>query len=220
MSDTIPISTGPPPPFPQPPLRWWQRFLAAPSALEIAVYYVWFGSYLVLATDATIHEPAVNPNSQLYTLVFLWETLPVFVLAMIVVRALLIVPLKLLPAARTQIRRWVLLTFMGLGLVLVTNTNLDLALRLWLSESDLLDSVALIHTWPADQVTSDRDFSAGFFTVHHVHRDGRIIWFQTVVYGPPFSAGLVYSSNGPPPAFGASLYEHLYGPWWRWLQNL
>jgi hypothetical protein len=53
-----------------------------------------------------------------------------------------------------------------------------------------------------------------------------VVWLQTVqgrgLVEPPFSleAGIVYCEHGPPPDTGESHYEHLFGPWWRWLEDV
>jgi hypothetical protein len=73
-----------------------------------------------------------------------------------------------------------------------------------------------------------KPLTKGFFNVelYRVDSENQIFWFETGYGSNPFSSissifgGIVYCEQGEPLELGEATYEHLYGPWWKWLQDM
>ena len=115
--------------------------------------------------------------------------------------------------------RWIEAGILAAIVCLLETTNVALKARVYLSEDQLLDHVHFAQH-SRDHGKHIPVCPVGLFTIHDTYTKGSTVWMTTVLCGPPFSAGLVYCQEGPPTQRAESEYEHLYGPWWRWLQDI
>lgn len=196
-----------------------KKLFRTPTDLELAILYLLLGIYVAVATDAVLPFP--------------WETftlysLPLAVL-LIVFRIINFVYALFANTVTGLWRRWTQLGLIALAMILIFGTNLDLRLRLWLSERSLYEDVKRIQLLSAEgqrRMYNVGPLTRGFFNVwlSNVDAASGTIWFRTAdgvdLFGPPcLMGGIVYSKQGLPPERGESTYQHLYGPWWRWLQD-
>jgi len=196
------------------------RCLQAPTDLELAILYLLLGIYIAVATDAVIS--------------FIWLKFVLFsLLAVVLLAVFRIVTFALGPSGKMvrQFRaRWAQLGSIVLALVLIFGTNLDLTLRVWLSENALSEKVQRIQRLSVDkqkEMHQKYSLATGFFEVgvHEVDPQNKTIWFHTAdgqdLFGPVgLVGGIVYCAQGRPPERGETTYEHLYGAWWRWVQDI
>lgn len=195
--------------------------LAAPTYVELAILYVLLGVYVVVTTDAVVP--------------FSWHGFVtgsfLIVCVAAVIRGVLLVRALLMRVAKSYWQRWAQFCGTVLVLTVLVGTDLGLTVRLALSEGDLLREVASLQTASTearDRIARMPPGPVGHFNlrVYCIDNGGKTIWFHTVygeeVFPPPFSllGGIVYCEDGPPPVWGETTYSHLYGPWWRWVQDV
>jgi hypothetical protein len=193
-----------------------ERLLLRPSRVELSVLYVLLGAHLVIGTDAAIpHE----------WLSFVLGSL-LLLGALILLRISLLVICRIWPFAPSARWRWAEVVCIALGFAIIHTTSLGLILRVYASEHWLIRQVEEAR---ASAMTEQRvRMPYGLFFVHDVHKSSSgVVWLTTVSLGSPLFdspssiyAGLVYSQSDAPPPRGESHYQHLYGPWWRWLQDM
>ena len=190
--------------------------IAVPTSLEMAVVYIWLGSFIVLGTDATmprVFGEVTGANLAFYSSL-VWEAFPVLLMIVIGVRVLLVSAFKLTDLAKNGIRRWIEMAFSVALIAVLLGTNYDLMLRVRLSDVALRKYVADSHRLPPHMLSQSH--RVGLFTVHATSMEDDVVWLETVRYGSPWAAGLVYCADGSPRQRGEDHYQHLYGPWWRW----
>jgi hypothetical protein len=109
--------------------------------------------------------------------------------------------------------RWLWLSVPAIGLlgVLLAATHRDLAIRVWLCESQLRDYAESFRRNPNAAQRFDHRW-VGLFEVDGVSADGDQVMLYTARSGWLDSAGIVYRPDGAQPSFGRC--EHLFGPWW------
>jgi hypothetical protein len=108
--------------------------------------------------------------------------------------------------------------------------NLGLYVRLKMSEGSLLkkaESVLLIPTENQIQFNVSVPVHVGFFAIkiYKVDTINRTVWFHTedgeaLFWVPSLMGGIVYCKEGSPAEIGETSYQHLWGPWWRWAQDI
>jgi len=196
----------------------WKIIACTPSFLELGLLYLWAGIYIVLGTDATLHQSLAEPCSLIFEVSLFWVYFPIFILSLCVLRICFLLVFKLKSQFIERKSIWIQLAVLGMFIFIMTETSLALKVRVRISEEELRKHIESInYSQPESLLTSH---SVGLFTVHNTFKDGKVVWLQTVLYGPPCFGGLVYCESGVPPIRGESQYEHLYGPWWRWLQDM
>ncbi len=107
---------------------------------------------------------------------------------------------------------WAAVPVIGLGSLLLTFTHRDLAVRVWLCETELRQHAEAARQNPdAPRASSQR---VGLFEVSSVNADDKQVFIHTASDFMD-SAGIVYRPEGSPSPEGwRHRYEHLYGPWW------
>ena len=196
-------------------------WLWAPTDLELAVLYLLLGFYIAVATDAVISLVWFHP--------VVFSVLGVGLL--IAIRVVTLYLGLLAKAVKKFWARWTQLGLIASALILIFVTNLDLSIRVWLSESALREEVQHIQSLPPRGLKAWLGLPpkpVGLFNVqlHEVDVGSGTIWFHTTdgenLFAPPFSiwGGIVYCKQGQPPERGETTYQHLYGPWWRMLQDM
>jgi hypothetical protein len=194
---------------------------AAPSRFELTLLYGLLGAHLVIGTDAAI------PSG--------WFPFVWFTLLVIGGLALLRVTQALWTwrSARPPWLPWAELAGILGVLGLIYGTHSVLMIRIFLSEKSLLKQIAIIQEISAES-SEESASSAGLFQIRAAYRnppgesgsEPGMIWLETVTGTRLLKAqdcmwaGLVYSEKGIPPNFGDSSYEHLYGPWWLWVEGI
>jgi hypothetical protein len=193
-----------------------------PTQIELGILYFLLGIYVTTATDAVIPYYAWAGWVMASTLaVFLYMFL----------RGISFACLLLSKQAKRHWARWVQLAFIGALVFIIFGTNLDLALRVKLSEHELNQEVeALLRVSPENQgkFLYNSPSPRGLFSARTRRIESEIgcIWFETGSGAPVGGSaqsvygGIVYCEDGTPPEQGESTYEHLYGPWWLWLQDM
>lgn len=196
------------------------ELLRNPTDLELGILYFLLGINTAYATDAVV---SVSYGFLL--------NLTVLVLLVVGVFRLTIFALAVLSEQiRMSSARWIQVVLIGIAIAIILGTNLDLALRVRLSERALYKEVQWIQAMSPDSQNRRIDMHPlpiGLFNarLYAVDASTGTIWFHTTdgvdPFPPPFSimGGIVYCEQGPPPKRGDSTYQHLYGPWWRWLQD-
>ncbi len=196
------------------------RWLRALTDLELAILYLLLGIYIGVATDAVVS--------------FIWVEFVVFsLLAVGLLGVLRIITFAFALRAKSIKQfwaRWAQLGLIALVLILIFGTNLDLTLRVWLSENALYKKVQQIQRLSVDkqkQMHQQYSLPTGFFEVgvHEVDPQSKTIWFHTADGQDPFGpfsliGGIVYCEQDRPPERGETTYQHLYGSWWRWIQDM
>jgi hypothetical protein len=202
---------------------------------------LWLGSYLVLGSDATTPRILVAlPDGAALALAFWVETLyyhamPELWLMSVALRVGAAAVLKLQPTAAADTRQWAAAMLVA-TVAVVAWSRADLVVRVALSDRDLCERAELmIHMADRQRAGDDNPHvrcdtgghcfislasAAGLFSTLNASVKGDTVWFETVDFGPPFTAGLCYSPSGPPARYGESTYQHLTGPWWRWLCDI
>ncbi|MFC1462708.1 hypothetical protein ACFLQU_03795 [Verrucomicrobiota bacterium] len=198
--------------------------LASPSLIEIAALYALSGVYAVIATDAALHMGWTFFVIRTHILGVAW----------VVLRILSALLIRVSFRSRPSPSRWMLTSLPLVLITLIFTTNLDLALRLRFSQSAFefeVDYIQALYAKGETRIVKNilaiPDNPYGLFSarVLEVADNGAIVWFKTVTGGEPFpppyclSGGIVYSKNGQPPERSEMVYQHLYGPWWRWVQD-
>lgn len=195
-------------------------FLAAPSHAELSGLSLVLGGHLILGTDAAI--PAGW---------FPFVVVSLLVVGSIVVLRIMALPF-VLPSRQALILRWVQFVVIVGAIVLLYTTNLGLKTRVLMSENSLREYVEWLSN--AQQMRTTRSRSCGLFTIAAAYMDkavikmegSKVVWLQTVngrrLWQPPYGlwAGVVYSEGREPPSTGESHYQHLFGPWWLWLEDI
>ncbi|MCJ7617180.1 MAG: hypothetical protein MUO43_11655 [Desulfobacterales bacterium] len=192
-----------------------------PTDLELGMLYFLLGINMAYATDAVV-------SLSYYFLVGLTVLL---LLVVGVFRLIIFVLAVLSEQIRMSSARWIQIVLIGAAIAIILGTNFDLALRVRLSEQALYKKVQRIQMLPPEaqnrMANSISSGPIGLFNarLYAVDASTGIIWFHTAdgrdAFPPPHSlfGGIVYCEEGTPPKRGESTYQHLYGPWWRWLQD-
>ncbi len=192
-----------------------------PSDLELAILYMLLGFYFVVATDSVIPFCWVT-----FTTVSLYIAIFIIFLRFI----LFIAVLKKGNVPRKAWVRWGQLGFITLIIILLFCTNLGICLRLIISKQAMLKEV--------DQAFSTQvDFQGRLFEtgpvpvdlfairIYKVDSVNRTVWFHTedgnsAFWIPSLMGGIVYCEQGRPAGIPETNYQHLWGPWWRWVQDI
>lgn len=185
----------------------WKKPFPPPTTFEIALLYLGLGAYLLAASDASIAT-----NLEPFVILFL-----LLAISLIGVRVLFLVRKDCLAILRRGKARWLALGLGGMFILLGQTTNLGLILRLRFSESAICEYIDSLPN--QNHYSSRHSLPCGFFTILETDSDSGTVWLTTV-HGQPFLAGIVYCPIGTPQQIGESEYQHLYGPWWRWLQDI
>jgi hypothetical protein len=100
--------------------------------------------------------------------------------------------------------------------VLLCCTHHDLAVRVWLCDSELREYAEPVRRNPDS--ASYISQNVGLFRVRKTTADEKQVMLHTSD-GFMTSSGIVYRPDGTPPEYrdrlGSCRFEHLYGPWWR-----
>ncbi len=196
------------------------RFLAMPTDVEVGILYLILGINIALATNAVI---------SLSYIVLVYFSLSAFIL--LSGFRIITFPFVLRAKKTGQFyRRWVEMLLASLAMIAIFWTNIDLAIRVKLSERALYKEVHWIQSLPTDarnRILKQGPRPIGLFNARLYDYDtpSETFWFYTGhgrdPFPPPFSilGGIVYCEQGQPAARGETTYEHLYGHWWRWLQD-
>lgn len=210
-----------------------------PTLAELTVTSIWVGSYLILGSNATypkIYMPFDSESHSLLSFIFegIYYGFPLIFLIWVSIRLIILSQNKLFSHVNFYWSRWFVFLILALT-VCVLWTRLDLIVRVYLSDPALRDyakSHLHLHKNPPSHVNeshlslvdgcfmSDMAWTPGLFTVYYTSSEDGVVWLTTVRYGPPFQGGLCYSESGPPPIRGESTYQHIYGPWYRWLCDI
>ncbi len=199
------------------------ELLRNPTDLELGILYFLLGINTAYATDTVI---SVSYDFLLYLTILVFLVLGVF-------RLIIFVLVLLSKQIRMSFARWIQLVLIGAAITIILGTNLDLALRVRLSERALHKEVQMLLSAAPDSrermVNSNLTYRIGLFRaeLEDVDVESGTVWFSTMdgedPFPPPYSlyGGIVYCEReqGPPPKFAEEAYQHLYGPWWRWLQG-
>ena len=190
-----------------------QNRLIAPSRFELTVLYFLLGAHTILATDAAIPSGWLMFSFGSFIAVSLWLAIRVSLAAWN------------FRAIRLGASRWIEGTLVLAVLVTIHTTPIGVAARVYLSEQRLLEQVRLAQglqrEWRGGSV-----IPCGLLTVQAMIPGERgTVWLETVSGSRLFGrstmwGGLVYCERGRPPYFSESYYQHLYGPWWVWLQDV
>lgn len=112
---------------------------------------------------------------------------------------------------------WKLLPVVCFGMLLVRTTNLGLAIRVWLCEDEL--TALAISASGGDEPAPLRhiDSRVGLFYVYSTTGIGNEL---TMITDRGFcrSYGITYYPSGPPIGTGDE-YQHLFGPWYRFVDD-
>jgi hypothetical protein len=191
-----------------------KQTLACPSRLELTVLYFLLGAHIVLASDAAIPSGWVMFAGISFHAVTLWFVIRLALAAWH------------FRAARTRTKRWVESALILTVLVLLHATPIGVAVRVYLSQGPLMEQVRLAQDRQQDWHGSG--MPCGLFTIQATttHTDRQTVWLETVSGSLVLEArsslwgGLLYCKQAQPPPFGEIRYQHLYGPWWVWLQDV
>jgi len=197
------------------------NWLKAPTVIELLISFFLLGIIVAIATDAVVSLSYIK---------LVYFSILIIATVVIVRVGLFILTIRVKPKSKYYFR-WVSLGFATVIMVIITTTNLDLSLRVWLSRKSLEKEVQFVQSLsPNDQkrVLRLEPKSVALFNLrlYEVDNETGTIWFQTAygrdVFPPPYSllGGIVYKKQGEPPERGETTYQHLYGPWWRWLQDI
>jgi hypothetical protein len=188
--------------------------LACPSRFELTVLYFLLGAHVVLASDAAIPSGWVMFALISFYAVTLW----------FVIRLALAAWQFRVACPRTM--RWVESALILAVLVILHATPVGVAVRVYLSQEPLMEQVRLAQTREQDWHGSG--IPCGLFTIQATttHKDQQTVWIETVSGSrvledrPSLWGGILYCKQAQPPPFGEIRYQHLYGPWWVWLQDV
>lgn len=198
-------------------LRWFQ----APSSFELSVLYILSGIYLVVATDSVIP--------------FGWQTFTMYSMACVALifcfRLVSLLVLALGSGIPKEVwSRWGQLGFIALIIILLFWTNLGLCVRLRISKHAMLKEVNHALSIRLDsqrQLFETGPMPVGFFAIriYQVDSVNRTVWFHTEDGAGAFwvhslMGGIAYSEQGQPAEIPETSYQHLWGPWWRWAQDI
>ena len=200
--------------------RLFSKWLYAPSNLELSILYILLGAYFSVATNAVI--PAYSVTFVMLSLCFI--SLIIFCR---IFTLLIYLKSKLL---KKYWLKWAQLGFITFILVILFGTNIGLCVRLKLSESSMIKEVDNAFSIPKDiqkGLYKAPPVTAGMFSirVYKVESMNRTVWFHTedgyaLFWMPSLMGGIVYCEQGQPSEIGETAYQHLWGPWWRWAQDI
>ncbi|MEN8127380.1 MAG: hypothetical protein ABFR90_06200 [Planctomycetota bacterium] len=197
-----------------------RNWIFIPSLCEISILFFFLGFYIVVATEVLI--ASIWFNTVFYSLLII-EGFYVF-------RGISFVFALKTKKIMSYKSRWLQLLFIGITLMIIFMTNIDVSLKLRFSERAMLDQVRYIQSLPSE--VQDRRFNmnaspVGFFNVRleRVDNSRGTVWFHTIdghaLLGPMgLYGGIAYSENGFPPEVHERACQHLYGPWWLWVQDM
>lgn len=196
------------------------KSIYAPSNLELSVLYVLLGTYIPLTTNAV--TPAYSVNFVIVSLCF--------ILLIILIRILTFFVSLKFNLLKMFWAKWMQLGFIAFILVILFGTNIGLCLRLKFSESSMIKEVDNAFSLTEDiqkGLYKAPPVTAGMFSirVYKVESRNRIVWFHTedgsaLFWMPSLMGGIVYCEQGQPSEIGETAYQHLWGPWWRWAQDI
>ena len=107
---------------------------------------------------------------------------------------------------------WLSVPVIGVSGFLLGLTHRDLALRVWLCNSELREYAEAARQNP--EVPQGLHRLVGLFKVGYTSADEKQVMLYTAGAGFMDSAGIVYRPDGQRPDHHRCRYEHLYGPWW------
>jgi hypothetical protein len=196
-----------------------KNWLYAPSFLELSILYFLLGFYIAVATDVVVSSIWFNVVLVSLSATVVFYTFRVITFAIVLSKK-----------ALDFWSRWIHLMFIAIMLILIFKTNVAIILRLRLSESALSKKVQFIQSLPLEQQDNWLNvgsLAVGFFNIRleKVDNSNRTIWFHTADGEDPFGpmsliGGIVYCPKEYPPELGETTYQHLYGPWWSWVQDI
>jgi hypothetical protein len=116
---------------------------------------------------------------------------------------------------RTARVRWLWLSVpaIGFGSLVLSFTHRDLAMRVWLCDSELREYAESVRQNPEAGRQPRR---VGLFEVRSAGADENQVYLHTAS-GFMHSAGIMYRPDGGPPEHRRRS-KHLYGPWW-WFRD-
>ncbi len=196
------------------------RWFKFPTDLELGGLYLLSGIYIVIATNSVVP--------------IAWYKFVIFSLTIvgiiICLRIFTFIFLLLNKNLKEHISRWCQLAIIVICMILIFRTNLDLILRVWISEGELYREVKLtqsIYDNNKQDIFKPISKPRGLFNIYIQEYDAkeRTLWIHTVDGEEPFGSfsvlgGIVYCEQEKPPERGEAYYEHLYGPWWKWIQDM
>ena len=198
-------------------LLGWFR---APSDLELSILYILLGIYLSVATDAVV--PAC-------WIIFTLVSLSCIILYMLCRLIIFFLAIRTGTLRKTW-TRWGQLGFISLMATLLFLTNVGLIVRVKISENNLVDKAEHILSLPVENQIQFQGLDrvqVGFFAIRIYKVDAvtRTVWFHTedgeaLFWVPSLMGGIVYCEQGKPVKIGETSYQHLWGPWWRWAQDI
>ena len=196
-----------------------KKWFYIPSFLELSILYFLLGFYIAVATDVVV--PMIWLDIVLISLcaVVMFYALRLITFVTVLLKKVL-----------SYWSRWIQLMFIAIMLVIIFKTNFAVILRLKLSETALKKQVQFVQSLTSEQQNNFikvKSFPAGFFNVRLEEFDSSsgTIWFHTAdgeaIFGPfSLMGGIVYCKKEQPPELGETTYQHLYGPWWSWVQDI
>lgn len=196
-------------------------WLQVPSRLELSFLYILLGIYMVVATDSVI------PSCWIVFVIYSF----VCVVLIMCFRLVTLLVLALVTGVPKKVwASWVQLGFIALIIILLFWTNLGLSVRLRISGRALVEQVDKVFSMHIDsqkQLFERGPEPIGFFAIrtYRVEPHNRTVWFHTedgeALFGvPSLMGGIVYCEQGQPSEIGETVYQHLWGPWWRWAQDI
>lgn len=200
--------------------NYFVKWFVAPTYLELSCLYFLLGIYIPIVTDAVIPVCWIT-----FTVIsFFCITIILFCRA---INFFIILKTKQLKDVWI---RWAQLGFIAIIFVLLFCGNIGLKIRLKLSERSFRKEVDKIFMMPSevqDQLSKAPPLQVGIFCarIYKVDMVNQSIWFYTedgeaLFWMHSLFGGIVYSNQGPPAEIGETQYQHLWGPWWRWAQDI
>ena len=201
--------------------KYFLKSFQSPSSFELSVLYVLLGIYLGLGTDSVVQ--------------FGWISFVIYSISCVAIFACFRLINFLIMLYRQNISKkdwikWGQLGFISFVLLLLFYTNLGLCVRLLISRHAMLEEVEMAFSMNADSqkiLFETGPVPTGMFSVriYRVDSENRTVWFHTedggaLFWVPSLMGGIVYCEKKRPAEIGETSYQHLWGPWWRWAQDI
>ena len=204
-------------------------FCSSPSCIELVIIYLTIGFFIPVTSNSVIH------SGLRWYILFLFSLCCLYFLTRIglLLRAYYTDSIH---KANINITNWVLFGINLFLLAIILGTDTTFKIRLKLSEKPLIDEIRFIERQiqkdglsGADSFKKMGSHNAGLFMIRldSISQDGKTIWFHTLdgnnLFPPPYCmiGGIVYKKDSEPPENrGEDNYIHLWGPWWKWMQDI
>lgn len=204
--------------------QWLRKHFASvfnsPTWFEIVALSVLFGVHLVLGSDAAYSMSWIAFVRTSCWLLGVYGCIRVLILLGSFYE-------RDFKGSGIRWRYWAVLAFLFIAL---HGTNVFVKMRFWLGQDGFTKHVEQIQFMHENG--SWKENGKHFFvnwinyyddvTVWHVEDEGRTVMFRTVdgdqVFPPPYSwwAGFMYCESGKMPGLSEVIYDHFWGPWYRW----